>query len=131
MAYITNSPTSTRPVYKEYGDTLSDEKGDFNKVPDLSDDDGMMNSEVSKNMTLIHSKAKFTKGEKHPIYDWKTKNNILNIKKFRLVFIHKMCYNEHMPAWRNGRRSGFKIHRWQHHKGSSPLAGTNVFVVFS
>lgn len=74
MAYITNSPTSTRPVYKEYGDTLSDEKGDFNKVPDLSDDDGMMNSEVSKNMTLIHSKAKFTKGEKHPIYDWKTKN---------------------------------------------------------
>src|SRR5690606_40429957 len=30
-----------------------------------------------------------------------------------------------LPEWRNGRRSGFKIHRWQHRAGSSPASGTN------
>ena len=28
-----------------------------------------------------------------------------------------------MPEWRNGRRSGFKIHRWQQREGSSPSSG--------
>jgi hypothetical protein len=29
-----------------------------------------------------------------------------------------------MPEWRNGRRSGFKIRRWQQRGGSSPFSGT-------
>ena len=29
------------------------------------------------------------------------------------------------PRWRNGRRSGLKIHRAQAHAGSSPALGTN------
>ena len=29
-----------------------------------------------------------------------------------------------MPRWRNGRRSGLKIHRAQAHAGSSPALGT-------
>lgn len=29
-----------------------------------------------------------------------------------------------MPEWRNGRRSGLKIHRWRHRTGSSPVSGT-------
>ena len=28
------------------------------------------------------------------------------------------------PGWRNGRRSGLKIRRWQHREGSSPSPGT-------
>lgn len=29
-----------------------------------------------------------------------------------------------MPEWRNGRRTGLKIPRWQHHEGSTPSSGT-------
>src|SRR5699024_7806435 len=28
------------------------------------------------------------------------------------------------PEWRNGRRSGLKIRRWQHREGSNPSSGT-------
>lgn len=29
-----------------------------------------------------------------------------------------------MPVWRNGRRTGLKIPRWQHRVGSKPTTGT-------
>ncbi len=34
--------------------------------------------------------------------------------------------NQHknMPVWRNGRRTGLKIPRWQHRVGSTPTTGT-------
>ena len=31
----------------------------------------------------------------------------------------------HPPGWRNGRRSGLKIRRWQQREGSTPSPGTN------
>jgi hypothetical protein len=33
----------------------------------------------------------------------------------------------HSPEWRNGRRSGFKIHRLHGREGSTPSSGTNTF----
>ena len=31
-----------------------------------------------------------------------------------------------LPGWRNGRRSGLKIRRWQQREGSTPFPGTIV-----
>ena len=43
-----------------------------------------------------------------------------------------ICYNKNVHLMSRsggiGRRTGFKIQRWQHHKGSSPFSGTKVLI---
>ena len=41
--------------------------------------------------------------------------------KYDTILIAFKTYK--MPVWRNGRRSGLKIHRWKHRAGSTPAIG--------
>lgn len=72
MAYITN--TTECPTYIEFGDSLTDENGGLNKVPTITSDNGSLNPELEKNMSMIIDKSKERKKTLKPIYDWKTKN---------------------------------------------------------
>src|ERR1019366_6555628 len=43
-----------------------------------------------------------------------------------LAIAYQGTHRHLVPRWRNGRRSGLKIHRAQAHGGSSPPLGTNL-----
>lgn len=74
MAYITNLEQDTRPIYREFGNSLSDDNDDYNKVPLLEGDSGYLNPDVEKNIAAVYEKSKERKKSLRPIYDWKTKN---------------------------------------------------------
>ncbi len=68
------SMTSEPRVYKEFGDTLSDSRGDYNKVPNIQSDSGALNPQLEKDMEMVVNKSKLRKHRMCPIYDFKTKN---------------------------------------------------------
>ena len=74
MATITNSLYQEQNLYKEYGDTLSDEHGDFNRVPDIESDNGMLHPDIEQNFNTVTVKSKEKTKRLRPIYDWKTRN---------------------------------------------------------
>ena len=74
MATITNSLYQEQNLYKEYGDTLSDEHGDFNRVPDIESDNGMLHPDIEQNFNTVTLKSKEKTKRLRPIYDWKTRN---------------------------------------------------------
>ena len=74
MATITNSQYREQNLYQEFGDSLSDEHGDFNLVPNIEEDNGMLHPDIEQNFNTVTVKSKEKTKRLRPIYDWKTRN---------------------------------------------------------